>query len=124
MATTTNFIVTEVGAEECQHVTFSIGTTGQFSFANVYMDSHDGSKRATLCNTLQEVLPIGTIIGGDFNMVQDLDLDTLLHELESGNRPAFALPDRKGLCHLLPQKDDLQRIQVVPSQEFYVAVFH
>ena len=48
VATTTNFIVNEVSAEECQHVTFSIGTT-QFSFANVYMDSHDGSKRGTLC---------------------------------------------------------------------------
>ena len=75
VATTTNFLVNEVGGDECQHITFSIGTT-QFSFANVYMDSHDGSKRGTLCNTLRGVLPIGTIIGGDFNMVQDLDLDT------------------------------------------------
>ena len=75
VATTTNFLVNEIGADECQHVTFSIGTT-QFSFANVHMDSHDGSRRGTLCNTLQEVLPTGTIIGGDFNMVQDLDLDT------------------------------------------------
>ena len=71
---TTNFQVVEVANDECQHITFSIGLT-QFSFANVYMDSHDGNKRGLLCNTLKETLPHNTIIGGDFNMVQDPLLD-------------------------------------------------
>ena len=71
---TTNFQVVEVANDECQHITFSIGVT-QFSFANVYMDSHDGNKRGLLCNTLKATLPHGTIIGGDLNMVQDPLLD-------------------------------------------------
>ena len=47
---TTNFLAESIEPhnDECQHVTFSIGTT-QFSFANVHMDSHDGARRAALC---------------------------------------------------------------------------
>ena len=51
-----------------------IGGT-QFSFANVYMSSHSGARRATLCKQLQHLLPANTIMGGDFNMVQDPTLD-------------------------------------------------
>jgi hypothetical protein len=39
--------------------------------------SQDGQERGALCNTTAKVLPQGTIIGGDFNMVQDTTLDTL-----------------------------------------------
>ena len=59
---TTNFLVHELAPDQCQHITFNIGDT-QFSFANVHMDSHLGTNRATLCKTLQDTLPIGTIIG-------------------------------------------------------------
>ena len=72
---TTNFLVEEVAEDECQHISFSVGLT-QFSFANVHMSSHSGDERATLCTTLRQILPEGTITGGDFNMVQDIDLDT------------------------------------------------
>ena len=68
------FVVHELALDECQHVTFSIEGT-QFSFANVYMSSHSGAKRAALCKQLQLLPPPGTIIGGDFNMVQDPALD-------------------------------------------------
>ena len=53
----TGYVVHEMAPDECQHVTFSIEGT-QFSFANVYMSSHEGPRRATLCKTLQERLPI------------------------------------------------------------------
>ena len=60
----TGYTVHEVAPDECQHVTFSLGGT-QFSFANVYMSSHDGPRRAALCKALQDRLPPNTIIGGD-----------------------------------------------------------
>ena len=72
--TTTNYQVVEIANDECQHIAFNIGAT-QFSFANVYMASLDGHKRGLLCNTLRATLPHETIIGGDFNMVQDPSLD-------------------------------------------------
>ena len=72
---TQNYVVTEVHDDECQHITFSLGST-LFSFANVHM-SQNGPLRGSLCKKLQNILPVGTIIGGDFNMVQDVELDTL-----------------------------------------------
>ena len=65
---TAGYAVHEAAPDECQHVTFSIEDT-QFSFANVYMSSHSGARRAALCKQLQQCLPPNTIIGGDFNMV-------------------------------------------------------
>ena len=47
--------VHEAAPDECQHVTFSIGDT-QFSFANVHMSSHSGTRRAALCKHLQQTL--------------------------------------------------------------------
>ena len=100
LANTSNFLVNELAQDECQHITFSIGGT-QFSFANVHMDSHQGTKRAALCTALQGALPIGTIIGGDFNMVQDPDLDT--------QRPHSANPhDNGGWQEMVSMQSTLQ----------------
>ena len=74
LQTVANFLVVELAKDECQHVTFSVGHT-QFSFANLHLNSRSGSKRGQVCTTLKDTLPHGTIIGGDFNMVQDLTLD-------------------------------------------------
>ena len=67
---TTGYVVHEMAPDECQHVTFSIEGT-QFSFANVCVSSHSGAKRAALCKQLQHLLPPNTVVGGDFNMIQD-----------------------------------------------------
>ena len=74
LETLDNFLVHEVHPDECQHITFAFQGT-QFSYANVHM-SQNGAERGALCIKMAGALPIGTIVGGDFNMVQDPDEDT------------------------------------------------
>ena len=74
LETLDNFLVHEVHPDECQHITFAFQGT-QCSYANVHMSQH-GAERGALCIKMAGELPIGTIVGGDFNMVQDPDEDT------------------------------------------------
>ena len=69
--------VVEVVPNRCQLIQINTGNS-PLSFANSYAPSNNVNKiRSNYFKDLKKILPKGCIIGGDFNIVQDMDLDLL-----------------------------------------------
>ena len=72
-----NIGVVEVYPNRCQLVRI-VTEQGILTFANSYAPSNNnGKNRSNYFIEITKLLPCGCVIGGDFNIVQDLDLDLL-----------------------------------------------
>ena len=72
-----NIGVVEVFPNRCQLVQL-VTEHGTLTFANSYAPSNNNNKaRSNYFISLAKLLPCGCVVGGDFNVVQDLDLDLI-----------------------------------------------